>query len=338
MDLNTVWFILVGLLLAGYALFDGFDLGVGALHLLTKNDLDRRTMLSAIGPVWDGNEVWLLVGGGALFAAFPHVYATVFSGFYMALMLLLCGLIMRAVSIEFRSKQPMKWWRSLWDIVFSISSVLVALLLGVALGNVIRGIPIGADMEFCGTFWGLLNPYALAMGLTTLSFSLMHGNLYLLLKTEGELHAYFRKRMKCTFCTFLFFYGAIAIATVSLAPHFLIRFKTFPWFFAILAVNLLAVFNLARSFSQGKDFMAFLSSCLVILTFLAFFAVGMYPNLVVSHPMPQHSLTIYNSASSLKTLQNMAIIACLGLPLVLAYTTIVYRVFRGKVKTSDIIY
>ena len=164
LDLNTIWFILIGVLFTGYAMLDGFDLGVGALHLFTKNDEERRVMLNAIGPVWDGNEVWLVTGGGALFAAFPNVYATVFSGFYLAFVLLLVALIFRAVAIEFRSKQPMRWWRQMWDIGFSAGSILSSLLIGVAMGNIAWGIPIDDRGEFAGTFWSLLHPYRAAAG------------------------------------------------------------------------------------------------------------------------------------------------------------------------------
>src|SRR5512139_2148020 len=159
LDLNTIWFGLIGVLLTGYAILDGFDLGVGALHLLTTKDEHRRLMINAIGPVWDGNEVWLVTGGGALFAAFPMVYATVFSGFYMAFMLLLAALIFRAVAIEFRSKQPMRWWRQMWDVGFAGGSLTSSFLIGVAMGNIAWGIPIDTDGEFAGTFLGLLHPY-----------------------------------------------------------------------------------------------------------------------------------------------------------------------------------
>ena len=164
LDLNTTWFILIGVLFTGYAMLDGFDLGVGALHLLTKTDRERRIMLNAIGPVWDGNEVWLVTGGGALFAAFPNVYATVFSGFYLAFVLLLVALIFRAVAIEFRSKQPMHWWRQMWDVGFSVGSILSSLLIGVAMGNIAWGVPIDDRGEFSGTFLSLLGPYPLLIG------------------------------------------------------------------------------------------------------------------------------------------------------------------------------
>lgn len=182
-DLNTIWFILIGALLSGYAILDGFDLGVGSIYLLIKGDENRRLALNTIGPVWDGNEVWLVTGGGALFAAFPHVYATVFSGFYTAFMLLIFALIFRAVAIEFRSKQPMAWWRNMWDRAFSISSILIAFLMGVALGNIVTGISLGADMEFTGSFWDLINPYTIMVGIMTVALFMMHGTIYALMKT-----------------------------------------------------------------------------------------------------------------------------------------------------------
>ena len=185
LDLNAIWFILIGVLFMGYAMLDGFDLGVGALHLFTRSDEERRVMLNAIGPVWDGNEVWLVTGGGALFAAFPNVYATVFSGFYLAFVLLLVALIFRAVAIEFRSKQPMRWWRQMWDIGFSAGSILSSLLIGVAMGNIAWGIPIDDRGEFAGTFWSLLHPYPLLLGVTTVALFMMHGAIYALMKTEG---------------------------------------------------------------------------------------------------------------------------------------------------------
>ena len=174
LDLNTVWFMLIGVLFTGYAMLDGFDLGVGALHLFAKKDEERRIMLNAIGPVWDGNEVWLVTGGGALFAAFPNVYATVFSGFYFAFVLLLVALIFRAVAIEFRSKQPMRWWRQMWDVGFSLGSLLSSFLIGVAMGNIAWGVPIDARGEYAGTFWTLMRPYPVLLGVTTVSPRLLN--------------------------------------------------------------------------------------------------------------------------------------------------------------------
>jgi len=193
MDLNTTWFILLGILFFGYALLDGFDLGVGMLHLFTNTDEHRRLMLNSIGPVWDGNEVWLVTGGGALFAAFPPVYATLFSGFYLPLMLLLTALIFRAVAIEFRSKRPDAWWRRSWDAAFLAGSLLAALLLGITVGNLARGIPLDSSHEFSGSLFDLLSPYSAMVGVTTVALFMMHGSIYVVMKTEGPLHDQARK-------------------------------------------------------------------------------------------------------------------------------------------------
>ncbi|MEJ2507107.1 MAG: cytochrome d ubiquinol oxidase subunit II [Ignavibacteriaceae bacterium] len=219
LDLNTIWFILIGVLLAGYAILDGFDLGVGAFYLLVKDDKDRRVILNSIGPVWDGNEVWLVTGGGALFAAFPDVYATVFSGFYTAFMFLLFVLIFRAVAIEFRSKQQMKWWRKWWDISFSVSSILIAFLMGVALGNIITGIPLGADKEFAGSFFDLLNPYSILVGVTTVALFIMHGTIYATMKTEGELQNKIRTWVNNSIIFFVMMYAVLTTTTLIYYPH-----------------------------------------------------------------------------------------------------------------------
>jgi len=331
-DLNTVWFLLVGVLFTGYAVLDGFDLGIGALHLCTKDDAERRTLLNAIGPVWDGNEVWLITGGGALFAAFPNVYATVFSGFYLALILLLASLILRGVSIEFRGKQPMRWWRQTWDVCFSTGSVLAALLFGVALGNIAWGIPIDNRGEFAGTFWGLLKPYPVLVGVTTVALFMMHGAIYGAMKTEGALHDKLRVWARRCILFLAICVVTLTAATLFFAPHLTARMREYPWLFGLVAVNLLAVANILREFHRGRDGRAFLSSCMVIVTLMALFAINMFPSLVYSLPHPENSLTIYNAASSRKTLGIMLIIAGIGMPLVIAYTVCIYWIFRGKVK------
>lgn len=227
-DLNTIWFFLVGILFAGYAVLDGFDLGIGALHLLTKTDTERRIMINSIGPIWDGNEVWLVTGGGALFAAFPEVYATAFSGFYMAFMLLLFGLIFRAVAIDFRSKQPMKWWRQLWDVSFSVSSIISAFLIGVALGNIAWGLPLDNNHEFTGTFWSLLHPYALLVGITTVALFMMHGAIYGVLKTEGELQDRIRSWIRNTMIFFIISYVTVTMATLLYVSNMTDHLKQSP--------------------------------------------------------------------------------------------------------------
>ena len=334
-DLNTIWFALVGLLLTGYAMLDGFDLGVGALHLLVPRDRDRRVLMNAIGPVWDGNEVWLVTGGGALFAAFPLVYAKVFSGFYLAFMALLCTLIFRAVAMEFRSKQPMRWWRAMWDISFSAGSIGAALLIGVTLGNMAWGIPLDAGHEYTGGVLDLLHPYALLVGLTTVALFSMHGCIYLLLKTEDELHDRLRSWVNKTIVIFIVCYGLTTAATLLWVPHMVSAFARSPWLYVVPVLNLLAILNIPRQVHHGRDFRAFVFSCLSVALLMVLFGIGMYPEMVHSAPLPAHSLTIYNAASSRNTLGNMLIIAGVGMPMVLAYTASIYWIFRGKVELDD---
>ncbi len=337
-DLNTIWFFLIGILLIGYAILDGFDLGVGALHLLVKGDTERRIMINSIGPVWDGNEVWLVTGGGALFAAFPHVYATVFSGFYSAFMLLLFMLIFRAVAIEFRSKQPMLWWRKFWDTAFSVSSILIAFIMGIALGNIVTGIPLGPDKEFIGTFWDLINPYTVLVGITTVALFMMHGAIYGVMKTEGELHQKLRGWVNNTIIFFIICYVTTTIATLIYFPHMTEHFTNTPVLFIVTVLNVLAVANILREIHRGRDFYAFLSSSVSVAALLLIFALGLFPTIVYSSPNPEYSLTIYNAASSHKTLNIMLIIALIGMPFVLAYTISIYWIFRGKVKLTNMSY
>ncbi len=332
LDLPTVWFVLIGVLFTGYAMLDGFDLGVGALHLFTRKDEERRIMLNAIGPVWDGNEVWLVTGGGALFAAFPNVYATVFSGFYLAFVLLLAALIFRAVAIEFRSKQPMRWWRQMWDVGFAGGSLLSSLLIGVAIGNIAWGIPIDARGEYAGRFLDLLRPYPLLVGITTVALFMMHGAIYALMKTEGPLHERLRGWIRNCMIFFIICYAVTTMATLLYVPHMAERVRANPGLFSIALVNMLAIANIPREIHLGRDGRAFLSSCVAMAALMGLFGLEMYPNLVLSNPDLAHSLTIHNAASSPKTLGIMLTIALIGVPIVLAYTVSIYWIFRGKVK------
>ena len=338
LDLNTIWFILVGVLFTGYAMLDGFDLGIGALHLFTKDDNERRVLLNSIGPVWDGNEVWLVTAGGALFAAFPNVYATVFSGFYLAFYLLLASLIFRAVAIEFRSKQPMRWWRQTWDIGFSAGSISSSLLMGVALGNIAWGIPIDERGEFAGTFLGLLTPYPLLVGVTTVALFMMHGAIYGVMKTEGALHDKLRGWAMNGIIFFVICAATTTMATLLYVPHMADRVRAHPWLFSIVLVNMLAIANIPREFHHGRDGRAFLSSCMTIITLMLLFGLNLYPNLVYSLPNPENSLNIINAASSQKTLGIMLVIAAIGVPVVIAYTVCIYWIFRGKVKLDRMSY
>jgi cytochrome d ubiquinol oxidase subunit II len=338
LDFNIVWFVLIGVLLTGYAVLDGFDLGVGALHLFVKGDYNRRIMINSIGPVWDGNEVWLVTGGGALFAAFPIVYATVFSGFYTAFMLLLFVIIFRAVAIEFRSKNESPRWRRNWDVAFSVSSILIALIMGIALGNVILGVPIMSDGEAYIGFWSLFNPYAVLVGITTVALFMMHGSIYVVMKTEGELHDKIRGWIRNTIIFFVISYVTTTMATLIYLPHMITPFKNHPEFFLVALLNMLAIANIPREIYKGRDGRAFLSSCFAVVALMALFAIGMFPNLVPSSVSSEFSLTIYNAASSQKTLGIMFLMAIIGVPFVLAYTISIYWIFRGKVKLTNMSY
>jgi cytochrome bd ubiquinol oxidase subunit II len=338
LDLNLIWFILLGLLLTGYAMLDGFDFGVGALHLFSKEDRERRLVINSIGPVWDGNEVWLVTGGGALFAAFPDVYATLASGFYLPVHLLLFALIFRAVAIEFRSKQPMKAWRQTWDVSFCISSIVCAFLFGVVLGNLIWGIPIGPDKEFHGTLLGVLHPYAVLVGILVVAMCMMHGSIYLVMKTEGAFHDKVRLWVRNCIIFFLICYFTTTMATLLYCPHMVERVRQFPILFALPVINLLAVANVPRAIYHGRDFEAFMSSCVSIIMLMFLFGFGIFPNLAMSNPAFENSLTIYNAASSDKTLGIMFLMALIGMPLVIAYTVCIYWIFRGKVKLDEMSY
>lgn len=336
MDLNTIWFVLVGVLLTGYAVLDGFDLGTGPLLFCVKKDEDRRVFLNAIGPVWNGNEVWLVTGGGALFAAFPNVYATVFSGFYDAFMLLLFALIFRAVAIEFRSKHPEKSWRTSWDVAFAISSLCSALLIGVALGNIVWGIPLDANHEFMGNFFTLLRPYPLFVGVTAVTLLIMHANLYLILKTEGELQQTLMRWTRKTVTAYLICFGALNTITILFCPHIKAALHQRPLLLGTIGlVSLLVTLNIPRTVSNGHPGRAFISSCLSIVTLMLLFAATIYPAMVYSTPNHANDLNIYNGASTEKSLRFMFIVAIIGVPIVLAYTASIYYVFRGKVKLTD---
>ncbi len=338
MDLHIFWFVVLGVLLIGYAILDGFDLGVGMLHLAVRRDDERRILMNSIGPLWDGNEVWLVTFGGALFAAFPEAYATVFSGFYLAFMLLLCALIFRAVSMEFRSKRESRSWRGFWDVAFSLASGVATLLFGVAVGNAIKGMPIGPDKEFAGSFFDLLGPYQIVVGLLALATFAMHGSIYLYLKTEGDLQRRIHGWIWRTFGIFVALYILTTIYTLVALPAVTRNFTEYPWGWVIVVLNVLAIANIPRAVHQNKPVYAFVSSSCTIAALAFLFGAALFPNLVVSSLNPAWSLTIYNAASSVKTLTIMRTIAFLGMPFVLAYTAIIYRVFRGKVSIGKFSY
>jgi cytochrome d ubiquinol oxidase subunit II len=337
--LSFLWYLIIGVSVIFYVALDGFDLGVGIMNFFTKKDEERRIFLNSIGPVWDGNEVWLVIVGGALFAGFPDVYATLFSGFYNLCMLLLTGLIFRAVAIEFRSKRESKRWRKTWDAIFSCASLLIGFGLGVTLGNLMEGIPLNENKDFVGSFAMFFRPFPILIGVFTVSMLMMHGSIYLAMKTEGALHKRLRGWAKRCIVFFIAMFVLTTIVIWSFAPHVVPRFREEPWYLIVPVLALLAILNVPRMFTRNSDGWAFLSSCFGIALLVCVFGIGTFPNLVRSSINPDaNSLTFYNSAASALTLKVLLIIVAIGVPLVLAYGTIIYRVFRGKVKLGHMSY
>ncbi|MEL6185227.1 MAG: cytochrome d ubiquinol oxidase subunit II [Myxococcota bacterium] len=338
MDLNVLWFLLIGLLLGGYAVLDGFDLGVGILHPWVRGDRERRLVINSIGPLWDGNEVWLVTFGGALFAAFPEAYATVFSAFYLPFMALLAALIGRAISIEFRSKVAHPAWRAYWDFSFFLSSFVAVFIFGVAAGNMIEGIAVGADHEYQGSVLELFGIYPLAVGGLAVVAAAMHGTFYLQLKTEGDLQARIAQWRWPAFGIFLVAYVLVTIMTLVLVPRVVENFQRWPVTWAVVVLTVLAVASLPRAIVLDQPRRAFAGSCATILALVFTFGMALFPKLVISNLDPAGDLDIYAAASSASTLALMRNIAFLGLPFVLTYTGIVYWVFRGKTTLDEFSY
>jgi len=333
MELQTVWFILIGILFTGFFLLEGFDYGVGILlPFLGKEDADRRVIINTIGPFWDGNEVWLIVAGGAMFAAFSNWYATMFSGFYLALVLMLLALIVRGVGFEFRSKDSRPAWRTLWDWLIFAGSLVPALLWGVAFANVVRGVPIDADMQYVGGFWNLLNPYALLAGVATVSVFALHGAIFLSLKTKDQLVERAHKAAAWLWVPAVVLVFA-AIVSGYFATDMFSHRGAILWVFALAAgVALLAAGWFIRARRGGW---AFALSGLAIALTCGTLALGLYPRVMVSSLNDLWSLTILNTSSSDYTLRVITIIAAIFVPIVLLYQGWSYWVFRKRIGRED---
>lgn len=334
--LQILMYLVVAAAVVMYVVLDGFDLGVGALHLFTANDQERRIFLNSIGPFWDGNEVWLIIIGGALFVGFPDVYATVFSGFYIYFMVFLAGIIFRAVAIEFRSKRPSKKWRNIWDFVFWFSSIAIIFDAGIILANLIKGVPVDANRELYYPFIKLFSPYTIIVSLMTIFLFTLHGNHFLLMKTEGKLQEKLHRWTKRTTPLFVFFFLVVTIWTWIQFPYMIARYFQYPAF--ILAPILMVAAIVAMIFCTRKGYHGFSFLCTLTTIALLFvlFAIGYFPNLVISTLDPaNNSLTLYNASSSEVTLAVALIICLIGVPLVLAYGAIIYHAFRGKTKLHD---
>jgi cytochrome d ubiquinol oxidase subunit II len=337
-DYPTLWFLVVGGLFSGYAILDGFDFGAGAWHLFFREEEQRRIALNAVGPVWDGNEVWLVIGGGALFAGFPVLYATLFSAMYIPFMLFLLFIIFRAISIEFRGKEEMKWWKNLWDTSYSISSIMLSILLGVVLGNVLQGMALDEHHEFTGNWLLFLNPYALLVGLTTLALFMTHGAIFLLLKTEGKMFDQLKRMLKTGMTMFIILFIVVTIFTLLSFQHLTDTFINQPVYFVVPVLGFLSIANLPRLASKKNYKMAFVFSALTMSFMLITVAIELYPVLLISTTDSANSITIYNAASSDKSLGIMLLMAAIGAPLVLSYTVFVYKTFWGKVKLDETSY
>jgi cytochrome d ubiquinol oxidase subunit II len=329
--MNIVWFWTLAVMLTAYAVLDGYDLGAGALHLwLAHGDTERRIVLNAIGPVWNGNEVWLLAAGGMLVVSFPKVYASGFSGFYLALMVALWLLILRGVSIEFRGQIDHELWQALWDAGFCLGSLLIALLLGVALGNVLRGLPITADGYFRGTFTLLLNPYSLLTGILSVVVLAWHGCNYLRVKAEGDLLDRARRWSARLWWVAVSLIVASTAATVAVNASMEPNFRHYP--FALVFPLITLVGLIAAFFSRYEhDHGAFRSSTAVIVGLLTSAAMTSFPNLLPSTVSPSYSLTVYNAASSPHALSTSFIANVVGMLGVILYSMYVHRTFAGKV-------
>lgn len=332
MDLSALWFVLIAVLYIGYFVLEGFDLGLGILlPFLGKNDTQRRMMINTIGPHWDGNEVWLITAGGATFAAFPHWYATLFSGFYLPLFLMLVGLILRGVALEFRSKDENRTWRSFWDWAICIGSFIPALLWGVALANFLRGVPIDANMQYVGGFWNLLNPYALLAGVISVLAFLIHGAMFLTLKLSGELVKKARRIASQLWLPLLALFAALIVYNYFETDGFE-QSGNIPLILGCLSWLVFA--SAGWWMKKAKDGLAFGMTSLSIFLAVAAVFTQLFPRVLISSLNPDWSLTVFNAASGDNTLKVMTTVVLFMLPVVLAYQAWSYWIFRKRISQN----
>ncbi|MBB6637776.1 cytochrome d ubiquinol oxidase subunit II [Cohnella thailandensis] len=333
LDLETLWFILICVLFVGFFFLEGFDFGVGMLTpILGRTDRERRVLINTIGPVWDGNEVWLITAGGAIFAAFPGWYATLFSGFYMALFLMLLALIGRGVAFEFRSKLESKRWRDLWDKVIFVGSLLPPLLWGVALANLMRGVPVDENTNYVGTFWDLISVYSVAGGVSIVLLFLLHGALFLSLKTEGEIRDRARR-----FANRIGAWTSVVLLLFVVLSYFetdmFTRNGIMPGMVPTLAG--FALISVPFFLKASRDGWAFLMTGATIALSTITVFMSLFPRVMISSLNPEWTLTIHNTSSNEYTLQVMSVVALCTVPLVIAYQAWTYWVFRKRVSVRD---
>lgn len=334
--LETIWFVLWGILWAVYFMLDGFDLGLGTLApFVAKSDSDQRVIYNSMGPFWDGNEVWLITAGGVTFAAFPTTYAVMFSALYTPLLLLLFALILRAVSLEFRSKLEGHGWRKLWDVCHFLGSFVPALLLGVAFANIFKGIPIDGEGTFHGNLLTLLNPYGLLGGVLFVLLFLVHGALWLTIKAEGPLEQRAAKAAS-TLWSVLLVVAALFLIASWFATNLYNNYFTYPALWVLVLLTLAGLLGTRFFIARAAWWKAWFASSLTIVGATLFGVAGLYPNLFPSSLDPAYSLTAFNSSSSPLTLKIMLVVALTFVPIVIAYQVWSYYVFRDKVTDKDL--
>jgi cytochrome bd ubiquinol oxidase subunit II len=341
----TIWFMIVAVMVTVYVLLDGFDLGAGAVHLvIAKSDEERNIILRAIGPVWDGNEVWLLAAGGTLYFAFPLLYASSFSGFYLPLMMVLWLLMLRAIGIEFRTHIQDKLWKGFFDVIFGVASILLAIFFGAALGNVVRGVPLNADGYFFEPLWtnwrvggqnGILDWYTIICGVVALVTLAVHGSLYIATKTEGDLNLKARKVASVLWPVQALLTIFSLIATVYVVPHVLDNYSKWPIGYLVPGVVVGSLAYLYFAHARRNEKGAFLASCAYIVGMLVGAVFALYPNVLPASTGAQYSLTIYNTAAGAHGLAVGFVWWTLGMILAAGYFVFIYRMFRGKVNLSE---
>ena len=323
------WFIVIAVLWTGFFILEGFDFGVGLLHgLVGQDDAGRRAAINTIGPLWDGNEVWLIVAGAGMFAAFPGWYTTMFSGLYLAMVLLLISLIIRGVAFEYRGKRDAARWRRTWDAALTAGSLLAPLLIGIALGDLLHGLPINSAQNYTGSFWDLLQPYALLTGVTLVLICLLHGATFLSMKTTGAMRArsgLLARRVAP--------FTAAAVVAFAIWTHVVSSSTFFLRPLELLAI--LAVLAAVWLVYDRRDGFAFAATAVTTASCITSIFVGLYPNVMVSSTSPAYSLTVHNTASAPYSLKAMTVVVVIFLPLVLAYQTWTYYVFRRRVSREQ---
>ena len=334
--LQILVYCLLGIAVTFYVVLDGFDLGVGSLQIFAGEDRNRRIFLNSIGPFWDGNEVWLIVIVGVAFVGFPDVYASLLSGFYELLMIFICGIVFRAVAIEFRSKLPSLRWRYTWDFIFWFASLVITFGAGIALANLIKGVPIDADRELYYPFHKLFVPYSVFFGFFSIFLFAMHGNIFLLFKTDGYVQDRLRAWAPYTLSLFIVTFIVLTFWTWIECPHMLDHFVTYPLFFIVPVILICAIIAMCFFIAKHSYGWSFLMSMITIILLFSLFAIGTFPNIVISTlGSGALSLTLFNASSSYLTLSITLIIACIGIPLVLGYGWLLYHIFRGKTELHD---